>query len=109
MATVRLQLTPGYERALLRSPQLLAAMKRATNHIANEAKRSAPRRGALTDDRQRHYADMIDGQAWIGPAGVVGTVNARHFTSLFIEFGTVHTPARAPLRKALDASQGRAL
>jgi hypothetical protein len=109
MATVRLQLTPGYERQLLRSPQLLVAMKRAADHIAAEAARRAPREASLAEGRERHYADMIDGQAWIGPAGVVGTVNARHFTSLFIEFGTAHSPARAPLRQALDASMGKAL
>jgi hypothetical protein len=109
MATVRLQLTPGYERQLLRSPQLVAALQRATDHIAAEVVRRAPREAGLATGRERHYADMIDGQAWIGPKGAVGTVNARHFTSLFVEFGTVHNPPRAPLRQALDASTGKAL
>jgi hypothetical protein len=109
MAIVRLRLNPGYERALLRSPEMLAAVGKAADTIAAEVKRAAPRRAGLADDRQRHYADMIDGQAWIDTDGVRGTVNARHFTSLLIEYGTVHSPPHAPLRRALDAMRGRVL
>jgi hypothetical protein len=109
MATIRLRLNAGYEKALLRSPELLAAVGQATDTIAAEAKRSAPRDPSLAKGRRRHYADMIDGQAWIDTEGVVGTVNARHFTSLLVEFGSVHNPPHAPLRRALDSMRGRAL
>lgn len=109
MATVRLQLKLDYERQLLRSPELLAAMHKAADHVAREARLAAPRRDSLPAGRERHYGDMIDGQAWIGPTGVVGTVNARHYTSVIIEFGSVNNPPYAPLRRGLDASAGRAL
>lgn len=109
MATVRIRLTPGYEQALARSPEMLAAMHVAVDRVAVAAEAAAPRRAGLPEGRRRHYADMIDGQAWVGPTGVVGTVNARHFTSLLIEFGSVNNPAYAPLRRGLDASRGRAL
>lgn len=109
MATVRLRLNAGYEKALLRSPQMLAAVGKVADKIADEAKRAAPRGPGLAPGRRRHYGDMIDGQAWIDSEGAVGTVNARHFTSLLIEFGSVNNPPHAPLRRALDSMRGRAL
>ena len=109
MATVRLRLNAGYEKALLRSPEMLAAVGQAADRIATEAKRAAPREPGLDKGRRRHYADMIDGQAWADSDGARGTVNARHFTSLLIEFGSVNNPPFAPLRRALDGMRGRAL
>ena len=109
MATVRLRLNPGYEKALLRSPEMVAALGVAADRIAKEAKKAAPRQAGLVDPRRRHYADMIDGQAWADIDGARGTVNARHFTSLLIEFGSVNNPPFAPLRRALDGMRGRAL
>lgn len=108
MATVRLQLKHDYERRLMASPEMLNALRRAAAHVAGEAKQAAPRRSALPDYRRRHYADMIDSVAGYDN-GPVGRVLALHFTSLFIELGTVHHPPQAPLRRGLDASAGRAL
>jgi hypothetical protein len=110
MAAVRLRLTPGYERQLLRSAQLLAGLRLAAERVADEAVRIAPREAALPEGRRRHYADMIDATSGFDGQGLpLGRVNALHFTSNFIEFGTVDTAPHAPLRRALDGSQGRAL
>ena len=109
MAAVRLQLTPGYERALARTPTMVAALRKAGQHIQGQAERLAPRDPALPKDRKRHYADMFDTQAWADQISARATVNNRHFIALLIEFGTVHTPANATLRRALDSSAGKAL
>lgn len=109
MATVRLQLNSGYERHLASTPAMVAALRQAGEHIQKEAERIAPRDPALPPDRRRHYAEMFDTQAGIDNGQAHATVNNRHFIALFVEFGTVRTPPRAVLRRALDASQSRAL
>lgn len=109
MATVRLQLTPGYERNLVRSPEMVAACRKAGEHIQGQAERLAPRDPGLPKDRRRHYADMFDTQAGLDKGQARATVNNRHFIALFVEFGTARTPAYAVLRQALDSSQGKAL
>ncbi len=109
MATVRLELNAGYERALVRSVEMVAACRRAGAHIQKEAEQGAPREASLPEDRRRHYADMFDTQAGLDNQGARATVNNRHFIALFVEFGTARTPPRAVLRRALDASTGRAL
>lgn len=109
MATVRLQLTAGYEQAFARGPEMVAACRRAGEHIQGQAERLAPKDPGLPKDRRRHYADMFDTQAGVDRAGARATVNNRHFIALFVEFGTVHSPAHATLRRALDSSTGRAL
>jgi hypothetical protein len=109
MATVRIQLTPGYEQALARTPAMVELLRKAGEHVQDQAERLAPRDPGLPRDRQRHYADMFDTQAGLDRGTARATVNNRHFIALFVEFGTVHNPPLAVLRRALDASQGRAL
>lgn len=109
MATVRIELTPGYERTLTRSPEMVGALRKAGEYIQGQAERLAPRDPGLPKDRRRHYADMFDTQAGIDQDGARATVNNRHFIALFIEFGTVHSPTYATLRRALDTSAGKAL
>lgn len=106
----RVVLHPDFERQLSRSPEMLAVLGKAAANIAKEARRIAPREAALPPGRRRHYADTISSAAGIDEHGEpVGRINAFHFTSLFIEFGTVHNPPYAPLRRALDGMRGRAL
>lgn len=108
MATLRL--TPGYELALEHQPEMLRGLERAADHVAEQARRYAPRRHTLPEGRKKHYADMLDGVAGYDTRGhAVGRVLALHFTSLWVELGTVHNEPAAPLRRGLDASQGRAL
>jgi hypothetical protein len=109
MATVRLQLTAGYQRALVRTPAMVAACRKAGEHIQEQAERLAPRDPGLPKDRRRHYADMFDTQAGLDQGAARATVNNRHFIALFVEFGTGHSPAYATLRRALDSSAGKAL
>lgn len=103
------QLTAGIERILARQPGMVAACRQAGEHVQKEAERAAPRESGLPPDRRRHYADMFDTQAGIDSHGARATVNNRHFIALFVEFGTARTPPRAVLRRALDASFGKAL
>lgn len=110
MASVRLVLNTDYERQLGRSPEMLRALGVAADHVAGEAKQAAPRQATLPTGRRKHYAEMIDGVSGLDERGQpVGRVLALHFTSLLIEFGSVNNPPYAPLRRGLDASQGRAL
>lgn len=103
------QLTPGADRLLARTPEMVAACRTAGEHIQGQAERLAPRDPGLPKDRQRHYADMFDTQAGVDQDSAHATVNNRHFVALFVEFGTVHNPPHATLRRALDSSAGKAL
>lgn len=107
MATFRL--TPGTDRLLARAPEMVVACRKAGEYVQDQAERIAPRDPGLPKDRQRHYADMFDTQAGLDVTGAHATVNNRHFIALFVEFGTVHTPPHATLRRALDDSAGKAL
>lgn len=104
-----LRLYPGYEAQLLRSPEMVRACGKAADHVAEEVVRAAPREPGLAKGRRKHYADMIDGVAGLDGGRALGRVLALHFTSLWVEFGSVNNEPHAPLRRGLDASQGRAL
>lgn len=99
----------GLEQVVGSMPGTVAALRKAGERIEKEAVRFAPKRGTLPKGRRRHYADMFDTQAGIDGGQARATVNNRHFTALFVEFGTVNNPAYAPLRRALDAAGGKAL
>lgn len=102
-------MTPGADRALARTPEMVATCRKAGEYVQGQAERLAPRDPGLPADRERHYADMFDTQAGLDQGGAHATVNNRHFIALFVEFGTVHSPAHAVLRRALDQSAGKAL
>jgi hypothetical protein len=75
-------------------------MLERAEEVAGIAKAIAPR----GEGKGGHYADMIDAQAGV-ISGLAGArVNARKFTSGFIEFGTSDTPTFATLRTACDAA-----
>lgn len=103
------ELTPGIEHILAGTPGMVVACRKAGQHIQKQAERIAPRESGLPPDRRRHYADMFDTQSGIDRGEAHATVNNRHFIALFVEFGTVDTPPRAVMRRALDASAGKAL
>lgn len=102
-------LNPGYEAQLLQAPEMVQACGKAADHVAQEVVRAAPREPALPKGRRKHYADMIDGVAGLEGGRALGRVLALHFTSLWVEFGSVNNEPHAPLRRGLDASTGRAL
>jgi hypothetical protein len=52
------------------------------------------------------YRDGIKARVVKTTDGFVGQVVATHFTSVWLEYGTVHMRARAPLRRALEAVFG---
>lgn len=106
---MRIQTRHGFEKDLMRQPEMLAGLRRAGRHIQAEAERIAPRLGSLPEGRERFYADMFDTTVGIDSEGAVAAVNNRHFIALFVEFGTAHNRPHAVLRRALDASRGKAL
>ena len=85
---------------LARTPLMAQAMKEKGEYVAEVAQAIAPR----GEGKGGHYADQItaDAQVIEGKAGC--RVNARKFTSGFIEFGTSDTPAFAILRTSADAT-----
>lgn len=111
MATaVQFEPAPDMTAKILGLPGVIPTLRRAAQHVAGEAERYAPREPLLKRGRRRHYADMIGGYAGIDGAGhPIGRVNAFHFTSHWVEFGTLNMAPHAPLRKGLDASRGNAL
>ena len=98
---------PAAADELVRRPEMLRGLRMVGEAIQGEAERIAPREASLPTSRQRHYADMFDTQAGFDSRGALATVNNRHFIALFVEFGTIHSPPRAVLRRALDGSRGR--
>lgn len=66
-------------------------MARATQ-VANTAKR-------LTDSRRVAEGILAEGPQ-LDSLGVLALVNAHHWTSAFVEFGTVDQPPTAMLRRA---------
>lgn len=107
--TTHFQPAPNLEQLVGTLPGTVKALRAAGERIEKEAVRFAPKRGSLPKGRRRHYADMFDTQAGIEAGQARATVNNRHFTALFVEFGTLNNPAYAPLRRALDAATGKAL
>jgi hypothetical protein len=90
------------EPYLLRSPEMVRAMRVIAESAAAGARAAAP-----VGDGEPHYVDMIEAVAG-GDAkyGALGRVNANKWTSHFIEFGTgppAPTPPFAPLRTGAEA------
>lgn len=87
-------------RDLAHGKEMGALMGAGADAVRDVAKELAPvRTGA--------YQAGIQSRVVKDPkAGFSGQVEATHFTSHFIEFGTVNQPARAPLRRALEAVFG---
>lgn len=88
------------EGVLARSPEMGKVLDGRADDVVSEAKRLAPR-GATG-----RYADGLEAITGMGDRGLVGRVNARHFTSHWIEFGTIRMRAFAPLRRALETVMG---
>jgi hypothetical protein len=95
--------TPGLDRIIERRPEIVAATAKATTSVLAEAKRAAE----PISDRLAKGLTMdvgTDSTGWL-----VGRVIANWEFSLFVEFGNPRQPPRPILRRALDASRGKAL
>ena len=99
----RFVVTPGLDRIIERRPETVAAVAKATASVHEEAKRAA---APISRRFEKGLAMDIGTDA----AGhVVGRVIANWEFSLFVEFGNAHQTPRPVLRRALDASRGKAL
>lgn len=84
---------------LERQAGMVRTLHRVATTVANEAKRISP------SGRYNDEIEVDDGTDEIGR--VVSRVNAHHWTSWFIEAGTVNQAPSAPLRKAMESGAAR--
>lgn len=84
---------------LAHSNETKKAVVDRTKAVEGAAKRLAPLKSG-------RYRAGIKGTVEKTPKGWVGRVDANHFTSAWIEFGTLRTRAFAPLRRATEAVFG---
>lgn len=100
----RFDFNPDILGVLVRSPAMAAMLKAKAEVCAAEARRIAPvglyRGGG-------RYRDSIEAEVGIEDDGLVGRVNAHHFTAWWIEAGTVRMAPFSPLRKALESGTVR--
>ena len=92
-----------------KTPEMAEFLRPYAEDIAKRVKQIGPK-----DDDAPHYVDMVTPQVELikrpGGAGggwravYVARVNAWKFTSHWIEFGSVHNPPYAPLRRATEAA-----
>lgn len=95
---VRFIPNPAGIALIARTPAMGAAMLARASAVRDGAKSVAP----IGEGEGGHYADMITADANIIDGIGGARVNARKFTSGFIEFGTSDTPVFAPLRLGVD-------
>lgn len=88
------------EKVLARSPDLARVLAQRADDVADVARKLGPR------GRTGRYVEGIDADVGMGDKGLVGRVNANHFTSHWVEFGTVRMRPFAPLRRALETVMG---
>jgi len=81
---------------------MFAALKTYAEAVEGHAKRYAPRGGSPETEGYRDQIEATVGARGRGP--FIGRVNAKKFTSHWIEFGTVKMRAFAPLRRGLQAA-----
>jgi hypothetical protein len=96
--TARFVANPQAQGLLGRTPQMAALLKDRAEQVARVVRQIGPR-----GDSGEHYVDMIETDVGVEGPTLIGRVSANKFTSGFIEFGTVRTPAFAPLRRAVEA------
>lgn len=105
MARVRLELDRNYQDVLLRSRDMHRMLERVAGAVSGEARRSAPV-GRYTHGGR--YRDGIEPDVGKDDRGhLVGRVNAHHFTSWWIEGGTIRMRPRPVLRNALESGAAR--
>ena len=103
MSPSRFVPTSGIDRIMGRRPEVVAATAKATASVLAEAKRAA----SPISHRFEEGLAMDVGTDETGL--LVGRVIANWEFSLFVEFGNAHQTPRPVLRRALDASRGKAL
>ncbi len=97
VATTRVARNAGLAKDLQRSPELVKIVERAAEAAARNARAVAP-----VDEGD--YRDGIEATVVDGPDGPVGRVNAHHWTSHWIEWGSAHNSVHAPLRRGARAA-----
>lgn len=86
---------PFFEGELLRSGMLDDDLMEAAEAIASAARGLAP-----VDEGD--YRDSITAEVGQGDKGVEGNVFSEDYKAGFVEFGTIHNPAYAPLRRGAE-------
>lgn len=92
---------PKFAQEIGRSVQMV----RFLHDIAEEVAETVRSIGPVGDSPAgARYVDQIEAVSGIDKGRAIGRVNAKKFTSHWIEFGTTRTRAHAPLRRAAEAN-----
>lgn len=107
-ARVTFDANPNLLDTLGQAPWMAGELRLIAEDIARRAKSLGPK-----DDDAPHYVDLIDVDVGLvkragGSGGgwrsvYIARVNAFKFTSHWVEFGSVHNPPFAPLRRAVES------
>lgn len=93
---------PFYAEEVARSVALDAVLKETADSVKSHVEQLAP---YDPDDSQPHYVERLESTTAVDDgARRVGRVNAWKYTSGWIEFGTEHMAAQAPLRRGAEAA-----
>lgn len=84
---------------LMGHPLMAVALDRMAAHVADEARAVAP-------FDEGDYHDSIEHDVIVEEGVTKGVVYSDDYKALFIEYGTVDTPAFAPLRRGLEQLRG---
>jgi hypothetical protein len=92
---------PAVEKQLLRDPNMAQMLATYAEAGAENARADAP-----TGHRHRglHYRDSIHAAVGVDGRGPFGRVFSVDFAAHLVEFGSVHNPAYAPLRRGVEAT-----
>jgi hypothetical protein len=93
---MRVELHRGWDRRIATTVQMQATLHGKAEQVAAEARR-------IVAPVSQRVTDGIEATAGVDDRGrMVGRVNAHHWTSWFVEAGTVDQRPTAYLRKALE-------
>ncbi len=101
MARSRVVLRHDVERIVADLPGMRRLLEKVAEAIAAETIRGAPEQSG------RYKAGIAVEVGVDGRGRPVGRVNAHHWTSHIVEFGSVGQPPHAPMRRAIDSGVAR--
>lgn len=91
----------GIDREVASSAGMRKLLADVADLIADETRRNAPKASG-------RYRDGIESELALDDRGLpLGRVNAHHWTSHYVEFGTSQRPPQAPMRRAVDSGVAR--
>lgn len=90
---------PRAGEELGRTPEMGKMLAETAEKVAEVVRTTGPKSEASGE----HYVDMIEVATGVEGKTLIGRVNAKKFTSWWLEVGTARMPALAPLRRAVES------